>query len=241
MKKLLLVTIIAISTAFSAKAQFFWGLQFGFYVDGLTDTYSGNGETVRGGSSFNYMLKPKIGYYITPKLVTGLSIIYTSNSFAENQSGEKATQIKNYFINLLMGNGLDANAMSWRVSPYIRYEFLEIAQGKVKFWAELSGYAGTKYPWDNKQRRYLKEESQSIYGVSLHPLISVDIADKWMLFTNLDILSIEWEGSTSYTQVYSNDSMVINKKTTSGTFLFQSRPTIALAHLFSNIGLIKKF
>lgn len=240
MKRLLLIAFIALSASLSARAQFFWGLQFGFYLDGLKDTYS-TGETVQGGTSFNYMLKPKIGYYITPNLVAGLSVIYTSNSFAKNQSGEKATEMKNYLINILMGNGLDSNAMSWKVSPYIRYDIFNICKDKIKFWAELSGYVGTKYPWDTNQKRYLKEESQTIYGVAIHPQISFDIADKWMLFTNLDILSLGWEGATKYTQVVTETGQIITKKTTTGTILFQSRPTIAIARIFSNIGIIKKF
>jgi len=241
MRRLLLIAILTFSASISVRAQFFYGLQFGFYFDNINDKLSEDAQTIKGGTSFNYMLKPKIGYYITPKLVTGLSLIYTSNSFAENESGKKATEIKNYLINILMGNGLDSNAMSWKVSPYIRYDIFNICKDKLKFWVELSGYVGTQYPYDTKNKYYLREQSKTIYGISLHPQISFDIADKWMLFTNLDILSFNWDGSTQYTSITLEDGRVITNKTTTNTFLFQSRPTIALARIFSNIGVIKKF
>lgn len=241
MKKLLLTALIVAAAGISARAQFFWGLQFGMYSDGLTDTYIETGDSVNGGTSFNYMLKPKIGYYITPKLVTGLSLIFTSNSFKENQSGTSATTLENYLIKLLMGNGLETNALSWKVSPYIKYNFFSICKDKIKFWAELSGYVGTKYPWDKNNRCYLKEESETIYGLAIHPQVSFDIADKWMIFTNVELLSLSWDGATKYTQVILDSGEIVTKRTTSNTFLFQSRPTIAIARLFANIGVIKKF
>lgn len=241
MKRLILLATILATFCLPAKAQFFWGLQFGFYMDGLSDKFSTSSQSIEGGTSFNYMLKPKIGYYISPRLVTGLSLIYTSNSFAENQSGRKDIDFKNYFINILMGNGLDANALSWKVSPYIRYDVFNLFKDKLKFWVELSGYAGAKYPWDAKNKYYLRDESQTIYGFTLHPLISFDIADQWMLFTNLDILSLSWDGATYKTQITVEGGEVITTTTHAGAFLFQCRPTIAIARIFTNIGVIKKF
>jgi len=248
MKRLFLIAIIAVSAALPARAQFFWGLQFGFYFDGINDTIGNSNDTsgdgnqiIKGGTSFNYMLQPKLGYYITPKLVTGLSLVFTSNSFAENESGKKATDIRNYIVNIFMGNGLDSNALSWKVSPYVRYDIFNICKDKLKFWVELSGYVGSQYPYDSKNKYFLKEQAKTIYGVSLHPMISFDIANKWMLFTNLELLSFSWEGSTQYKQVTLEGGQTGIDKTTINTFLFQSRPTIAIARIFSNIGIIKKF
>lgn len=241
MKKLFFITVLALSATLSARAQFFWGFQFGLYTDGSTTSVSNSDATVKGGSSFNYSLKPSIGYYFTPKFVGGLKLIYTSNSFAENDSGTSATTLTNYAINLLMGNGLDKDCMSWKVAPYLRYNALSLFQEKLRLWVELTGFVGAKYPWDKVNKCYLREKSETIYGVSLHPLVSFDIADKWMLFTNLDILSIGWEGSTKKQQYTTSSGEPYIKTTSTNTFLFQSNPTVALARIFTNIGVIKKF
>ena len=62
MKRILLTLCLALSLATVAKAQFFYGIQFGFFTDWGSETTTGQSGTASG-SSFNYTIKPTVGYY----------------------------------------------------------------------------------------------------------------------------------------------------------------------------------
>ena len=241
MKKFIVIMVIALSSAFSAKAQFFWGMQFGIYTDGGSTYYESNDLNIKNGSSFNYSVKPSIGYYITPKLVVGSKFIYTKNHFATNDTGDKSTTIWNYAFNLLMGNGLSTNCMSFKVSPYIRYNALSLFSEKLNIWIDLNGYIGGNYDIDSSTNKIVEGSGKLTYGVLLHPMISFDIADKWMLFTSLDALSIGWDGTTKKSQYKLDDGTYTTKIDRTSSFLCQCNPLMAIARCFTNIGVIKKF
>lgn len=241
MKKLIITLVIALAACSSASAQFFWGIQFGFYTDNGTTAYENNGAKIKGGTTFNYSLKPSVGYYITDRLVVGSKFVYTKNHFGANDTYSKSTTIWNYALNLLMGNGLATNCMTFKVQPYIRYKALSMFTEKLNFWVELNGYIGGNYDIDVNTNKIVPGSGKLTYGVLLHPMVSFDIADKWMLFTSVDALSLGWDGTTGKSQYKLDDGTYTTETVKSNAFLFQCNPLVAVARCFTNIGVIKKF
>lgn len=236
----MLIIAVILAASFSAKAQFFWGIQFGCYIDG-NNTIFDTGENVRGGTSFNYSIKPSIGYYITPKFVIGTKLIYTSNESFANDTDDKVTNLDKMALNVLMGNGLESDAMSWKVMPYARYKVLSVINEKINIWAEFNAYFGGKYQRESETHKIIPESGKTTYGFAIHPLISFDLMNKWTLFTNLDFLSIGWDGSTLHGTVTLEDGTKVNGTLNEGSFVFQCNPVVAIARSFLNIGVIKKF
>ncbi|MBR1509488.1 MAG: hypothetical protein IJ623_02405 [Bacteroidales bacterium] len=234
MKKLFLIISILALSAFSAKAQLFYGAQFGIYTDGAAKLFdSGDKETGR--AQFNISIKPSIGYYFTPKLAAGLKLNFTSCTFSEVDESFSASSINSTVLNVLMGNGFGGDYLAWNAAPYVRYQVFSLFNEKVKLWAELDGYFGMRFSRDAEHK--VDPDTRSLtYGVELHPLVSYDIYDNYMLYTSLDFLSLSWDGSakreTSVDGPYT--------KTTS-QFLFQANPLVAIARAFLNIGVMKKF
>ena len=234
MKKIIFTVLLALA-AVSAQAQFTIGTQFGIYYDNGTANDISSGSSVRNGSAFNYSIKPTIGYYFTPGLVAGLKFNYTNCSYSEGESGFSNGNIKSYLINVLMGNGLERNYQSWKLSPYLRYRVFTVFQDKVGLWVELDGYYGIHTPRENGKLD--KNNSKTIFGAELHPLISYDILDKYMIYTSLDILSLSWDASVDRSAINSSDSSSLR----SNSFVFQCNPLVAVAHAFFNIGIMRKF
>lgn len=235
MKKLFMILALAVLTASAAHAQFFYGAQFGFYTDGNAKATTDGLE--RGATTYNISVKPSIGYFFTPKFVVGLKLNYTSCSYVNNDTGSLSMFDVNYYVNnLLMGNGLSRDYMSFKVSPYVRYQVFSMFDEKLKLWAELDGYWGMKYPRDTEHKIDAANRSM-IYGVELHPLVSYDIMDKYMIYTSLDFLSFSWDGEAKRNTDSAGDPYTDFKS----TMLFQCNPLIAVAHAFINIGVMRKF
>ena len=234
MKKLLLTLALALFAAGAANAQFFYGAQFGIYTDGGTKiTDSG---IARGRAAFNISVKPSVGYYFTPKLVAGLKLNFTSCTFSDFDGSFSSSSINSFVLNLLMGNGVGGDYLSWNASPYVRYQVLALFKDKLKLWAELDGYVGMRYSRDEEHK--IDPGTRSLtYGVELHPLVSYDITDRYMLITSLDLLSFSWNGTAKR---YTPQSKEPYTQTTS-QFLFQANPLVGIARAFVNIGLMRKF
>ena len=234
MKKLFVILALSVLTATAAKAQFFFGTQFGVFTNGGS-TVSAE-TTERAATSFNVSLKPSVGYYFTPKLVAGLKLIFTSCSFADNDTGSLPFNIESYAINLLMGNGLERDYMSFKVSPYVRYHVFSMFNDKLKIWAELDGYLGMKYPRDDEHKINTDGRSM-IYGIEFHPLVSYDIINNYMIYTALNFASISWDGQAKRSTDLAGE---VSTRYTD-RFLFQCNPLMAIANAFINIGVMKKF
>ena len=148
-------------------------------------------EKTRGASSFNVSIKPNVGYFFNPRLVAGLKLDFINCSLVDNDTGSMSLfDIDYYAINLLMGNGLSRDYMSFKVAPYVRYQVLSLFNDKVKIWAELNGYWGMKYPRDTDHKLDIASRSM-IYGAELHPLVSYDLVNNYMIYTSLDFLSLK--------------------------------------------------
>lgn len=240
MRKLILVLVFCLSFCSYADAQFFFGMKFGLYTDFNNTSVSEQDGVIKGGRTFNYSIKPSIGYYFTPDLIGGIKFEYVSNNFYQQDTGTKTTSIKYMLLNVLMGNGLDTNCMKWNIAPYLRYRLFSAFSPKINFWAEFDAYVGGKYERDKVTKEIDPATGRTLWGVEIHPLISVDLLKNWMLYSSLDILSIGYEGSwaKSVTSV-EGDKQNVDKYT--GAFLFQANPLIGIANSIVNIGIIKKF
>ena len=229
MKKIILTLCLALSLATVARAQFFYGIQFGFFTDWGSESSTGQSSGIA--SAFNYTLKPTIGYYFNDRLMAGVKFVYTSCSTNAGDGSFSPTNLRWILRNVMMGNGLDSDYMSWKVRPYMRYNALRLAKDKLKLWVELNGYVGGKVPrLDNKK---LDWNSRSLtYGVQLHPIVSYDITDKFLVFTSLDILSIGYEGTRKLDAA---------TKSTTGSFYCQLNPLNAIGEALLNIGIQRHF
>jgi hypothetical protein len=113
----------------------------------------------------------------------------------------------------------------------MRYNALRLAKDKLKLWVELNGYVGGKVP--RLENKKLDWNSRSLtYGVQLHPIISYDITDKFLVFTSLDILSIGYEGTRKLDDA---------TKSTTGSFYCQLNPLNAIGEALLNIGIQRHF
>ena len=107
---------------------------------------------------------------------------------------------------------------------------------KLKIWAELDGYLGMKYPRDDEHKINADGRSM-IYGVELHPLVSYDIINNYMIYTALNFASISWDGQAKRSTDLAGE---VSTRYTD-RFLFQCNPLMAIANAFINIGVMKKF
>lgn len=231
MKKILLTLCMALSLATVAKAQFFYGIQFGFFTDWGNETNTSSKTSTTGTSSFNYTLKPTVGYYFNDRLMAGVKFVYTSCSTYKGESSFSPTDLRWILRNVMMGNGLDSDYMSWNVRPYMRYNVLRLAKDKLKLWVELNGYIGGKVP--RLENRQLDWNSRSLtYGVQLHPVVSFDITDRFLVYTSLDILSIGYDGSRKLDAA---------TKQYTGSFYAQLNPLNAIGEALLNIGIQRHF
>lgn len=231
MKRILLTLCLALSLTSVAKAQFFYGIQFGFFTDWGSETNTSSKTSTAGASQFNYTIKPTLGYYFNDRLMAGVKFIYTSCSTTKGESSMSVTDLRWILRNVMMGNGLDSDYMSWKVRPYMRYNVLRLAKDKLKLWVELNGYVGGKVP--RLETRKLDWNSRSlIYGVQLHPVVTFDITDRFLVFTSLDILSVGFDGSRKL-----NDAT----KQYTGSFYCQLNPLNAIGEALLNIGIQRHF
>ena len=234
MKKILVALALCLGMSLSAQAQFFVGMRFGVFTDG-TGKVATDGTATRGISAFNFSVKPSVGYYFTPKLVAGLKLDFTSCSYVKND-GFSVLNLRNYAMNALMGNDIfDKDYMSWKALPYVRYQVISFAGDKVKIWAELTGHIGMSFS-RNDEHKVDPNDYKMLYGASLHPIVSYDLNDRYMLYTSLDFFSLYWEGSTK--RINTESGVEIRRES---SFIAQSNPLVAVAQAVIGIGVMRKF
>ena len=235
MKKLLLSALLIFAAVLSARAQFTYGISFGLYSNNASTTNSGTGTTETGGASFNYSLSPTLGYYFKPGVVAGLKFNYTNCSYTSGDGFFSAASVNSMLMNLLMGNGLESDYQSWKLSPYVRVRTFSLLDDRLGVWVEVDGYYGTHTPRTDGELN--PDKAKTIFGVEIHPLVSFDVTDKYMLYTSLDYPSFSWDGSINRSA--KKDGTVDAKRT--NAFLFQAKPLIAAANAVLNVGIMRKF
>ena len=233
MKKIL-ITCLLLLAAVGARAQFTYGLQFGLYTDNASSGNSATGVTEKGNAAFNYSIKPTLGYYFTPGFMAGIKLNYTNCSMTDGDYFSFET-ISAYAMNLMMGNGLGGNYRSVKLTPYVRIRALTLLDGKLGAWLEVGGYYGVNTP--RVDGVLDKDGQKKVYGVEIHPLVSYNVTNRYMLFTSLDYPSFNWDASLKHNTL--KDGSVTTKQ--ANAFMFQANPLVAVARAFLNIGIMRVF
>lgn len=241
MKKIIVLVVLSL-IAINANAQFFWGIQGGVYTDGAT--VSNPQGTTKGATNFSYVLKPSIGYYFTPRFAMGVKFVWQDSRYMSGENYSNANFIRYVYENALMGAGINRNAASFKVMPYARYKITHVLTEKLNIWAELNAYYGFGKSRD-PQNGYKFEENKvkSTYGVGLHPMISYDLTDKFMVFTTLEVASLGWDGSTTRTAILgtNGDPTGQYQYNREGAFYGLFNPINGIVRAFFNIGVCKRF
>lgn len=233
MKKIA-ISLLLLLAALGARAQFTYGLQFGLYTDNATSTNSATGVAEKANSAFNYSIKPTLGYYFTPGFMAGIKLNYTNCSMSDGDYFSFET-INSYAMNLLMGNGVGGNYRSVKLTPYVRVRAVSFLDGKLGAWLEVGGYYGVNTP--RVDGVLDKDNQKQVYGVEIHPLVSYNVTDRYMIYTSLDYPSVNWDASLK--RDTKKDGSIDTKR--ANAFLFQANPLVAVARGFMNIGVMRVF
>lgn len=209
--------------------HFFIGAKFGIFND----------WTQGGATNFSYVIRPSFGYYINDRWAVGLKLNLIDSRLKKGES-ETVTIFDNinYTIaGLLMGKGLKNNFLSWEVKEFVRYRATKLFWERLNLWIELNAYQGMRY--DRLDDGKLDTvNNKFIYGVSLYPAITLNVTEKWMLYTSFELFSLSYDGARS-TRWFTTKPT--DEKLNQGTFSVQFNPLYAIAKAVVNIGIIKSF
>lgn len=226
-----LVAICLTAAAQEKKSSMFWGLKGGIFYD-AGDTVKDN-VAAKDASTLSFALKPSIGWYLNENWVIGLKGEFANSKVYQTETSTTFSNVslRNMFSNLTLGNGLGSNYMSWKVLPYARRKICTLFTDRLNLWVELELYAGQKFTRKSTDEGGGFYKPDAIYGVSLSPMISFDLNDKFMLCLTPDL--IRWDGQhmTSASQGDKN----------TGSFSAQFNPLYQILSGIVNISLIKRF
>jgi len=208
------------------SSHFYWGLQFGFML--TNDQYAISKETKENlGTRFSFIVKPSVGYNFTPRLNAGCKFVFADCQFA----GLNYSSFQYLIANALIGGGMHPfDYLTWNIQPYVRYKITKLFWEKVNLWGELSAYAGQLIPRDSKTHELQKGSVNTIYGIGLRPMITVDLNKNLMLFSSMEFLS--WNGTSQKL----DDATGYNN-----SFSFEFIPIYSLLSGLFNIGILRKF
>lgn len=155
-----------------ANAQFYVGGSLGANFASVKDDDGNKLGTI---SSFS--IAPEVGYSITDKIDLGLAFGFGTMG-AKPDGGDKSS------------------TSAWEVAPYMRYSFVEFGKfkvlGKAKLYAQGVGKA-----------EYLAATGEyTEFGLNIAPMLTYDISDKFVLFTDLNFLGFGF----SYNKVKDDNS-----------------------------------
>lgn len=209
------------------NSRFFWSIQFGFFLKS-DEYFEGESSKENLGVKFSYALKPAFGYIFNDRMTAGCKLVFADCQFSGMQT---SASIKYIIANALIGGGVSmSDYITWRIQPYYRYRFTKLFWDRVNLWGEVSLYAGQNIPRDLQTRELKTGDISTIYGISLSPMITVDLNRNLMIFTTFDLLS--WNGSYKM-----NGDRALNNN----SFNFQFIPIYSILTGLFNIGLIRRF
>lgn len=217
------------------SSNVFWGINAGvFYDSGSSVDNSGNIAITP--ASFSFTVKPRLGIYLSDRFIIGVmgEFAYNGNedhsgTFIGNiASGFEQVSFRNVISNVVMGNGVGMNFLSWKVLPYARYKVTDIFSNRINLWVELELYAGQKYKMDSTTNKY--GTPATIYGAALSPVISYDLSENMMLCFIPDF--IRWDGTKNLSG---------NDVERTGSFSAQLNPLYQVISGIIHVSLIKKF
>lgn len=191
MKKIIAI-LAAGALAFSANAQVFLGGSLGITYMGVTSKIDQTSTMVGAGyieSRHRTLITftPTVGYRFNAKWSAGLDMDLTWNNTPGTYTNSGA----------LEGIDISSRGFRWQVAPFARYNLFRIKKFGVDL--KLSGSIGTgKSTGTSLNDEYISEmsdmtDTQLIYGVSLKPVLSLDLNDHFSLEAILGIAGISWE------------------------------------------------
>ena len=217
-----------------SPSAFFWGLKGGVFLD-KGNVVDENGTVSDTPTTFSFTIKPSFGVYLSPRWVVGVKGEFSYNNndmdsgFISNvTSGFSQVSFRNVLSNMILGNGLGNNYLSWKVLPYARYKVTSLFSDKINLWMELELYAGQKFSKDTENGGY--GSPYTIFGGALSPMLSYDLNESLMLCFTPDF--IRWDGTFE-----SGSGMAAN----TGSFSAQLNPLYMILSGIINIGVIKRF
>ena len=222
MKKIYVTIIFVLASAGVCKAQFFLGGELG--IGGSSGknkgTVAGVTTEIKAPSTFEFLIAPKLGYFINDKLSIGLSLSYGM---------EQTTTLvptKETIANHAFGG-----------SPYVRYAFASV--GKFSFVAEgrIDVFGGMV-----KINPSAIDVKNSFFraGISIVPVITYNLGEHFVFDARLNFLSLGYSHTRAKTSVTIGgvESPTIDSR---NNFEFSVDSDNVLTTGFITIGAIYKF
>lgn len=186
MKKILVI-LTAVTIAAAANAQVYVGGSLGVNYNTSNSSTSRSSSVIGGkiseeAANTTFAFTPTVGYRINGKWAVGLDLNLALR--LRKQSDTYAGTIKD--------NLKESKEYKWDISPFVRYNLCKFKKFGIDL--KLTGGIGTS-------REFLADSKKNTsttylnYGISLSPVITLDINDHFSLESTLGIASIGWTGS----------------------------------------------
>ena len=176
MKKVFLLVGL-VCMGFLANAQFYAGGSLGF-MNSVTKPNTGDSRD----KFMGFNIAPEVGYSLSDKMDVGISVAFGTSKMTDFTDSDNERVRK--------GN-------EWSVNPYVRYSLVEYKRFKVLGKATFSlgmesgktevKIAGTTTSTD--------DPSVTNIGLSIVPMLTYDISDRFVLFTDLNFLGLGFTNS----------------------------------------------
>lgn len=193
MKKVFM-TLAAVAAFSFANAQLFVGGSLGFSSQsGKTnaDYTMGNlsyESEIKSPSSSEFVIAPKVGFYLNEKLAVGASLIfdrYSETEFDYPQLWDNNSEVENSYKNI---------GTAFGIAPFVRYHFAE--WNNLSLFGELTvgmmwGNTKDVATVDNKETT-LDGPKTFAFGVSLTPGVAYKINEHIQLEATLDVFGLNY-------------------------------------------------
>lgn len=193
MKKVLLL-VAMVCMGFFANAQ--------LYVGGGLGVDFGSTKPKEGDKSkdFGFFISPEVGYSLNDKMDVGVNL---SLGVAKYER-DIWDGINGAFDNLGLGDmdldwddvelAKELKLTTWQFAPYFRYSLVEFGKFKVLGKASLYvlGGKGTLVPHTGNIE---PEYKITQFGLNVTPMLTYDLSEKFVLFTDLNFLSLGFSSS----------------------------------------------
>ena len=171
MKKILFILSLAFASM-AASAQLYVGGSVGFNSNGTKPEGNAAGNT----SWSRVIVSPEIGYALDEKMDLGLEFTFGLTTDKRDLLVDKKT------------------ATDWEIAPYFRYSILEFGKFSVlgKASVYVRGLNSKTIPLTGSNI----ESSSTTFGIGILPMLTYDISDKFVLFTNLNFLRVSFSSTS---------------------------------------------
>jgi hypothetical protein len=168
MKQLLLLIFSVLLTVCTTSAQVFVGGSMGI---GFANEKNDGGEKYS--QNFNVNFTPEVGYTINSKIDLGLDL------------GFGYQMAKSWDFPLGSSDANIIDAYSWNVAPFVQYHFAKWK--KFNFTGRgIAAFGGNIFDYS---------ELPFYYNFSIYPIIQYNCSEHFILFTNLNFISLNIGGT----------------------------------------------